>query len=129
MNDKEQFQAYTQRHITYLLIYGLLFLVAALLIGAYLPFPVNDKMLALAGPIITGVFGLASGAVGFWIAKQRYQGGPDDDLITQSHTSPDGTVTKVTAPATAPPASVPTLPNTTAPAAPLVQVQPKENTP
>lgn len=121
MNDKEHFQATTQRHITFLLIYGLISLIAALLIGAYLPWPVNDKMLALAGPLITGVYGLASGAVGFWIAKQRYQGGPDDSMITQSSTSPDGTVTKVTAPATAPPASVPTLSNTTAPAVHLSQ--------
>lgn len=121
MNDKEHFQATTQRHLTYLLIYGLFILVGALLIGAYLPFPVNDKLLALAGPIITGIFGLASGAIGFWIAKQRYQGGPDEDMVIQSHVSPDGSKTTVTSPSNTPPANLPTLSNTAAPAAPLSQ--------
>jgi uncharacterized membrane-anchored protein len=73
MNDKEVFAAHTQRHITYLLVYALLFLIAALIVGAFLPYQVNDKILSLANPLITGIYGLASGAVGFWIAKQRYQ--------------------------------------------------------
>jgi hypothetical protein len=79
MNDKEQFAATTQRHITYLLVYSLLVLIGALIIGAFLPFQVNDKILSLANPLITGIYGLASGAVGFWIAKQRYQSTDADD--------------------------------------------------
>jgi len=79
MNSKEVFAARTQRHITYLLVYALLFLIFALMVGAFLPFQVNDKILSLANPLITGIYGLASGAVGFWIAKQRYQTGDADN--------------------------------------------------
>jgi len=78
MNDKEQFAAQTQRHITFLLIYALLVLIFGLLIAAFLPYNANDKILAMVSPLIVGIFGLASGAVGFWIAKQRYQSSPDD---------------------------------------------------
>lgn len=70
--DKEQFNAYTTRHITMLLLYGLFLLVIGIVIAAFLPHvSVNDKIVALVSPIITGIFGLASGAVGYWIAKQR----------------------------------------------------------
>jgi hypothetical protein len=82
MNDKEQFAAQTQRHITYVLLWGLIFLVTALIIAAFLPFKADDKILSLANPLITGIYGLASGAVGFWIAKQRYQG-VDSDIPTK----------------------------------------------
>jgi hypothetical protein len=73
MNDKELFAAQTQRHITLLLLYGLLALVAVLIVASFLPFKVDTTILSLANPLITGVYGLTSGAVGFWIAKQRYQ--------------------------------------------------------
>jgi hypothetical protein len=70
--DKDQFNAYTTRHITMMLLYGLFALVIGIVIAAFLPnVSVNDKIVALVSPIITGIFGLASGAVGYWIAKQR----------------------------------------------------------
>jgi hypothetical protein len=70
--DKDAFNAYTTRHITMMLLYGLFILVIGIVIAAFLPHvSVNDKIVALVSPIITGIFGLASGAVGYWIAKQR----------------------------------------------------------
>jgi hypothetical protein len=55
-----------------MLLYGLFVLVIGIVIAAFLPHvSVNDKIVALVSPIITGIFGLASGAVGYWIAKQR----------------------------------------------------------
>jgi len=86
MNDKEQFAAQTQRHITYLLLYALLGLIGALIIGSFLPYKVNQEILSLANPLITGIYGLTSGAVGFWVAKQRYQTN-DPDTTTTTTTS------------------------------------------
>lgn len=46
----------------------------------------------------------------FWFNRTRVGGIPDPtQMITQSHTSPDGTKTTVTSPVNAPPASVPVL--------------------
>jgi hypothetical protein len=60
----------------------------------------------------------------FWYQRSRQGGIPDPgQVITQTHTSPDGTKTTVTAPVNAPPASVPSLPSTTAP---LVSTQEKK---
>ena len=71
MNDPELYAARTQRHITLVLLYGLLFLIAGLIACAFLPFQINDKVLSIANPLITGVLSLTSGAVGFWIARHR----------------------------------------------------------
>jgi hypothetical protein len=59
----------------------------------------------------------------FWFQRARQGGIPDaSQMVTQSHTSPDGTKTTVTSPANAPAASIPTLPTTTAAsAAPLAK--------
>jgi hypothetical protein len=104
MNDKEVFAAQTQRHLTYLLVYALIVLIGALIIGAFLPFQVNDKILALANPLITGIYGLASGATGFWIAKQRYQ---TNDPDTTTTTTISNSSTASAAPLVKPPENTP----------------------
>jgi hypothetical protein len=112
ITDKEMFAAATQRHITYLLIYGLLLLVVGLVICAYLPYTVNAQILSLATPLITGLYGLASGAVGFWIAKQRSQSAPDPSttsVTTHIETKPSPMVVPVgteLVPAPQPPAAI-----------------------
>jgi hypothetical protein len=62
----------------------------------------------------------------FWFQRLRQGGIPDQSqMITQSHTAPDGTKTTVTSPVNAPPSAVPNLPSTTAAsAAPLDKPQP-----
>jgi hypothetical protein len=82
MTDKDLFSAYTQRHITMLLLYGLLILVVGIIVASYLPWKADQAMLSLATPLITGIYGLASGAVGFWIAKQRPLSPPDPATTT-----------------------------------------------
>ena len=81
--DKELYAAQTQRHITFLLVYVLMFLVVGLMICSFLPMQVNDKILALANPLVTGIFGLASGAVGFWIARNRQGTDPSSTPLPQ----------------------------------------------
>jgi hypothetical protein len=72
VNDKETYAANVQRHVTLLLLYALFLLIGGLIACAvFLPSPINDKFLAIANPLITGIFGLTSGAVGFWIARTR----------------------------------------------------------
>jgi hypothetical protein len=84
--DKEQFNGYTTRHITMLLLYGLFVLVIGILVAAFLPLNSNDKIIALVSPIITGIYGLASGAVGYWIGKQRLPIPDPSTTTTTTHT-------------------------------------------
>jgi hypothetical protein len=83
--DKDQFNAYTTRHITFMLLYGLFLLVVGILVAAFLPVVPNDKVIALVSPIVTGIFGLASGAVGYWIAKQRMPVPDPSTTTTTTH--------------------------------------------
>jgi hypothetical protein len=82
MTDKEQFSAFTQRHITMLLLYALIVLIVGLIVAAFLPLKANQEVLSLATPLITGLYGLASGAAGFWLATQRQQTRPPDPAAT-----------------------------------------------
>lgn len=84
MNDKEMYAAKTQRHITLVLLYGLLGLIAGIVMSAFAPWPIkNEKMLGIVEPLITGVLTLTSGAVGFWIARHRPNGDDTDPNPTQ----------------------------------------------
>ena len=59
----------------------------------------------------------------FWFQRGRQGGIPDNtQLITHTLESPDGTKTTITAPVKAA-GSIPSFPNTAAPAAPLVNTQ------
>lgn len=113
--DKEQFNAYTTRHITMLLLYGLFVLVIGILVAAFLPLNSNDKIIALVSPIITGIYGLASGAVGYWIAKQRLPI-PDPSTTTTTLHQVTGPSPQVVpsgselVPAPTPPAAIVTAP-------------------
>jgi uncharacterized protein YacL len=77
-DDKDLFAAQTQRHVTFILLYSLVGLIGGLLIAAFLPFQANDKVIAIVNPLVTGVLSLASGAVGFWIARTRPNNGQSD---------------------------------------------------
>ena len=95
ITDKDMFSAYTQRHITMLLLYAFVFLILGLLIAAFIPLPVDDKIISLVNPLITGLFGLASGAVGFWIGR-RPTPTPDPATTTiETHTKTTPTPTIV----------------------------------
>lgn len=76
-NELEIYKAKTQRHITLVLLYGLLILIAALIVAAFLPWPINDKLSVIVNSLITGVLSLTSGAVGFWIARSRTTDSPN----------------------------------------------------
>src|SRR5271155_2941397 len=56
---------------------------------------------------------IGSLVVFFWFQRLRQGGIPDgSNVITQSHTAPDGTRTTITSPVNTPVASLPTLPTT-----------------
>ena len=98
MTDKDTFAAYTQRHITMLLLWGIMLLIVGLLIASFLPYQANDKILSLVSPLLVGIFGLASGACGFWIGRQRPQTQLDPStttIETHSTTTPTPTVVPV----------------------------------
>jgi hypothetical protein len=123
--EKDQFNAYTTRHITFMLLYGLFILVIGIVIAAFLPnISVNDKIVALVSPIITGIFGLASGAVGYWIAKQRLPIPDPTTTTTTTHTVSTPTPTVVPSgseivPAPPPPAAIVTAPLSKPPENPI----------
>jgi hypothetical protein len=72
------FAAHTQARITFTLIGGFLGLMFALLIIACLPLKADDKLLAILDRIITALLPIVGTAVGFWMARQRHQGVPED---------------------------------------------------
>ena len=59
---------------------------------------VNQTVSNLLVQVVTGVLALAGTACGFFYARTRQGGIPDANVITQTHTMPDGTTTKITSP-------------------------------
>ena len=102
----------TQRNLTYLYWFLFALVLAALV---FLPRPMDESsrtvlqmLLAILGTLITQ-------QSSFWFARVRTAGVPDPtQVVTQTKTTPDGTKTTVTSPATKPaPQGIPHAPTST----------------
>lgn len=103
MDDLNMFIARTQARMAFFLLVILVILVFAVLAVLLLPLNLNGTVTNLLVQVITGVLSLCAMAVGFFYARMRSSGIPDStQIVTQSHTSPDGSVTKITSPASIP---------------------------
>ena|SRR5450631_3346109 len=115
MSDLDLFLARTQARLAFFLIVTLVILVFGVMAILLLPLSVNPAVSNLLVQVVTGILALAGTACGFFFARTRPGGIPDtSQMLTQTHTAPDGTKTTVTSPINAPPASVPNLPSITA---------------
>ena len=112
MNPTERMMAWAQVALSVLFIFGT-FMILALYELGYARISADQQksfdsdMNWLTGACLIIIY--------FWFSRARTGGIPDNSqIVTQTHTSPDGTKTTVTSPVNAPPASIPTLPTTTA---------------
>lgn len=120
MNELDHFLAKTQAKLAFFLIIILVLLCGGVIWILLSSQSVNPTVSNLLVQVVTGVLALCGTACGFFYARTRTGGIPDStQMVTQSHTAPDGTVTKITSPVSAPPASIPTLSTTAATTAPL----------
>lgn len=71
MTETDLLTARTQRHITLVLLYGLLGLIVLLIVASFLPMTMNDKLSGMVSALTDGLLSLTSGAVGYWIARHR----------------------------------------------------------
>jgi hypothetical protein len=120
MTDLDVFLAKTQARLVFFLVSVLVILVLAVVAILLLPLQVNPTVSNLLVQVVTGVLALAGTGCGFFFARTRPGGIPDaTQVVTQTHTSPDGTKTVITSPAatTTVPTSQPTI-------LPIVKVDP-----
>lgn len=119
MTELDMFLARTQRQLAFFLLIVLVLLVLAVLAVLLIPkIQVNQTATNLLVQVVTGVLALAGTACGFFYARMRPGGIPDAQVITQSHTAPDGSKTTISTPV-AVAAAMPTLATTAAVTAPL----------
>lgn len=77
MNDMHMFAAKTQARITMILIIGLFFLVLIFLAAAFASgctAAQQDKLITIAGTVVTQILPIAALAAGFWLARHRATG-------------------------------------------------------
>jgi hypothetical protein len=109
MSDLDMFLAKTQAKLAFFLVIILVLLCAGVIAILLTSTNVNQTVSNLLVQVVTGVLALAGTACGFFYARTRQGGIPDSNVITQSHTAPDGTKTTITSPVNAPAAAVPVL--------------------
>jgi hypothetical protein len=107
MNPTDKMMAWAQIGLSVLFIFGTFFVIGAYELG-YAKFQADQAkdfsstMNWLTGACLIIIY--------FWFQRQRTNGIPDSsNLVTQSHTAPDGSKTTVTSPLNAPAAAVPSL--------------------
>jgi hypothetical protein len=119
MNATDKLMAWAQISLSFVLL-ALIF--GSLLIYELHPLAFTDVQQKAFDSLMDWEKSIGSLVVFFWFQRLRAGGIPDAQVITQSHTAPDGTKTTITAPVNAPPASVPKLP-TTGVSGPLVPTE------
>jgi hypothetical protein len=99
MTDLDSFLAKTQARLVFFLVAVLVILVLAVVAILLLPLQVNPTVSNLLVQVVTGVLALAGTGCGFFFARTRPGGIPDQSqVVTQTHTLPDGTKTVITSP-------------------------------
>jgi hypothetical protein len=106
VTDLDVFLAKTQARLVFFLVSVLVILVLAVVAILLLPLQVNPTVSNLLVQVVTGVLALAGTGCGFFFARTRPGGIPDaTQVVTQTHTLPDGTKTVITSPSATTPVS------------------------
>jgi len=123
MNPTDKLMAWAQIGLSVLFVLGT-FMILALYELGYAHISVDQQksfdsdMNWLTGACLIIVY--------FWFSRQRTAGIPDNSqVVTQTHTLPDGTKTTIVSPVTAPTAAVPIL-ATSSVTVPLAQPSPEK---
>lgn len=105
MTDLDSLLGKTQRQLAFFLVIVLVILVFSVLAIFLIPhITVNPTISNLLVQVVTGVLALCGTACGFFFARTRTGGIPDQsNTVTQTHTAPDGTKTVITSPASTTP--------------------------
>lgn len=108
MNPTDKMMAWAQIALSTMFLFGTFCVIVLYELG-YTHFnPDQEKSFSANMNWLTGACLII---VYFWFQRSRIGGIPDaSQMVVQTHTAPDGTVTKVTSPVNAPASAVPTLP-------------------
>ena len=88
MHPLDIFTARTQARVTYSLLSGFIALMLLLLVLACLPLHVDEKLLSILDRIVTAMLPIVGGAIQFWTARHRAEGGDSGPPVASTPPDP-----------------------------------------